>query len=87
MRERRGLSSWAECHAQDRDQGGLDLARALHEITPRQPLLLVTASTIDANVDRLAKGGISEVLRRPLASTDLATALARSLSSSGTLQP
>ena len=59
-------------------QGGLDLARALHEIAPRQPLLLATASTIDGSVDALAEAGISEVLRRPLASTELAAAPARS---------
>ena len=68
-------------------QGGLDLARALHEIAPRRPLLLATASAIDGSVDALAEAGISEVLRRPLASTELAAALARCLRSSGTLRP
>jgi signal transduction histidine kinase len=58
-------------------QSGFDLARALREIAPRQPLLLATASTIDVSVDALAKAGISEVLRRPLSSTELAAALAR----------
>jgi CheY-like chemotaxis protein len=67
-------------------QGGLDLARTLHKIAPRQPLLLATASTIDDNVDALAEAGISEVLRRPLASAELAAALARCLRSSGTLR-
>jgi DNA-binding NtrC family response regulator len=66
---------------------GLDLARSLHELAPRQPLLLATASTIDVSVDALAEAGISDVLRRPLASTELAAALARCLRSSGTLQP
>ena len=36
-------------------QGGLDLARALHEIAPRQPLLLATASAIDVSVIRWRK--------------------------------
>ena len=68
-------------------QGGLDLARAMHEIAPRQPLLLATASAIDGSVDALAEAGISEVLRRPLAATELAAAMARCLRSSGTLRP
>ena len=67
-------------------QGGLDLAHALHEIAPTQPLLLATASTIDVNVDALAEAGVSEVLRRPLSSPELAAALARCLRSSGALQ-
>jgi CheY-like chemotaxis protein len=62
-----------------RSQGKFDLARALHEIAPRQPVLLVTASTIDVSVDALAEAEISEVLRRPLATTELAAVLARCL--------
>jgi signal transduction histidine kinase len=56
---------------------GLDLARTLHRIAPRRPMLLATASTIDVAVDALAEAGISELLRRPLVSTELAAALAR----------
>jgi CheY-like chemotaxis protein len=59
------------------NQSGFDLARALREISPRQPLLLATASTTDVSVDALAKAGIAEVLRRPLSSTELAAALTR----------
>ncbi len=66
--------------------GGLDLAHALHEVVPQTPMLLATASTIDVSVDALAEAGISEVLRRPMASTELAAALARCLRSSGTLR-
>ncbi|MET0631982.1 MAG: two-component system VirA-like sensor kinase [Xanthobacteraceae bacterium] len=66
--------------------GGVDLAHALHEISPRQPLLLATGSTSDVSVDALAEAGISEVLRRPLASTELAAALARCLRPSGALR-
>ena len=58
-----------------------DLARALHEIAPRLPVLLATAPAVDISVDALAKAGISEVLRRPLSSTELAAALARRTSS------
>jgi signal transduction histidine kinase len=67
-------------------QDGLDLARALHEIAPLPPVLLAAASTIDVSVSRLAEAGISEVLPWPLASTELAAALARCLRASGTLQ-
>jgi signal transduction histidine kinase len=66
--------------------GGLDLARALHAIAPRQPLLLATGSTSDVSVDALAEAGISEVLRRPLAGPELAAALARCLHSSAAIQ-
>jgi DNA-binding NtrC family response regulator len=38
---------------------GLDLARSLHELAPRQPMLLATASTIDVSVEALAEAGIS----------------------------
>ncbi len=65
----------------------LDLARSLHEAAPRQPMLLATAATIDVSVDVLAEAGISELLRRPLVSTELAAALARCLRSTGALRP
>ena len=65
---------------------GLDLTRALHEAAPRQPILLATSSTIDVGLDALTDAGISDVLRRPLASTELAAALARCLRSPGALQ-
>jgi signal transduction histidine kinase len=65
---------------------GLDLTRALHKVAPRQPILLATSSTIDLGVEALADAGISDVLRRPLASTELAAALARCLRSAGALQ-
>jgi CheY-like chemotaxis protein len=68
-------------------QGGLDLAHTLHEIAPRQSVLLATASATDVSVDALMEAGISEVLRRPLASTELAAALARCLRPSGALRP
>jgi CheY-like chemotaxis protein len=65
---------------------GLDLTHALHEVAPRQPILLAASSTIDVGVDALAEAGISELLHRPLVSTELAAALARCLRSPGTLQ-
>jgi signal transduction histidine kinase len=68
-------------------RGGLDLAHTLHEVAPQQPMLLAAASTIDVGVDALAEAGISELLHRPLVSTELAAALARCLRSPGTLRP
>ena len=65
---------------------GLDLARALHEVAPLAPLLLAAASTIDVSIGGLAEAGISELLPWPLASTELAAALARCLRKSGSLQ-
>ena len=51
----------------------------VHQVAPRQPILLATSSTIDVGVDALAEAGISELLHRPLVSTELAAALARCL--------
>jgi signal transduction histidine kinase len=67
-------------------QSSLDLARALHEIAPLQPVLLAATSTTDIGVNTLTEAGISEMLRWPLTSTELAAALARCLRRSGTLQ-
>jgi signal transduction histidine kinase len=67
-------------------QASLDLARALHEIAPLRPVLLAAASTIDVSVNALNETGISEVLRWPLTSSELAAALARCLRRSGALQ-
>ena len=61
------------------DAAGLDLAQALHEAAPQAPMLLATASTIDVRLDVLAEAGISELLSRPLVSTELAAALAHCL--------
>ena len=65
----------------------VELARALHEVSPSQPVLLAVASAADVSVDVLADAGISEVLRWPLDNTELAVALARCLRSPATLQP
>ena len=69
------------------NHGGLDLARAFHEIAPKQPVLLAAASSIDVSADALAEAGISEVLHWPLASAELAAALARCLRTPATLRP
>jgi len=67
-------------------QGGLDLARALHEIVPFKPVLLAAASSIGVSVNALAETGISEVVRWPLVSSELAAALERCLHPAATLR-
>jgi signal transduction histidine kinase/CheY-like chemotaxis protein len=67
-------------------QSGIALAQRLHEIAPRLPVLLATASTTDVGVDTLAEAGISEVLRRPLESAELAAAMTRCLRQTRSLQ-
>jgi len=57
----------------------LDLATALRETVPDLPILLATASANEIGADALAAAGISEVVRRPLISAQIASALARSL--------
>jgi DNA-binding NtrC family response regulator len=54
-----------------------ELARTMHAILAKRPILVATTPT--TNVDTLADAGISEVLRRPLVSTEVAVALARCL--------
>ena len=58
-------------------QGSLHLARTLHETTLRTPILVAMPSMVDVDVDALADAGITEILRRPLDSADVAAALAR----------
>ena len=65
------------------DVNSLHVAWVLHGLMPRHPILLASASTIGVSVDELGEAGISEVLPRPLVSTELAAALARSLRSLG----
>jgi len=70
-----------------RPQSGVELARALHQVSPLQPVLLAVASAADVSVDLLTDAGISEVLHWPLDNTELAAALARCLLPSARLQP
>jgi CheY-like chemotaxis protein len=62
-----------------RVEDGVGLARALHEMAPLKPVLLAAASSMNVNVNAMAEAGISEVLRWPFASAELAAALARCL--------
>ena len=63
--------------------GALDLAVALHEIVPKVPIVLATASADESGADALVATGISEVVHRPLISGEIAAALARSLTGPG----
>jgi signal transduction histidine kinase len=66
------------------DVNDLQVAQVLHGLMPRPPILL--ASVKEVSVDELAKAGISEVLRRPLDSSELAAALTRRLRSDSSLE-
>jgi DNA-binding NtrC family response regulator len=57
----------------------LDLAAAVRELAPDLPILLATASVDDFGARALVAAGISEVVRRPLVSTEIAEALTRCL--------
>jgi CheY-like chemotaxis protein len=57
----------------------LDLAVALRAIMPNMPILLATASADESGAEALAAAGISEIVHRPLISAELASALARCL--------
>jgi signal transduction histidine kinase len=70
--------------SQTRD--GLDLVRAVHEIVPFKPVLLAAASSSEVSVNTLAETGISEVVRWPLVSHELAAALERCLRPAATLR-
>jgi CheY-like chemotaxis protein len=61
------------------------LARKLHETVPLLPIILATASAIEVGAETLASAGVTELLRRPLTSAELAAALARVLPSPATL--
>jgi CheY-like chemotaxis protein len=60
-------------------KSALDLATALHEITPDLPILLATASADEINAEALLAAGISGVVYRPLMFAEVAEALARCL--------
>jgi len=63
--------SWAISRLRGRR---FDLAAALHESVPDAPILLATGSADEIDVDALVAAGISEVVHRPLVSSELAWA-------------
>jgi signal transduction histidine kinase/CheY-like chemotaxis protein len=60
-------------------RSALDLAKALRKVAPRLPILLATASADEISAEALLAAGISEVVHRPLISSEIAAALARYL--------
>jgi signal transduction histidine kinase/ActR/RegA family two-component response regulator len=58
---------------------GTQLARALHEIRPELPIILVSGYAGPVRPEQLRAAGIRELLRKPLLSRDLASCLARHL--------
>ncbi|MBV8440072.1 MAG: two-component system VirA-like sensor kinase [Hyphomicrobiales bacterium] len=64
----------------------LDLARALHVLAPRTPILLATRSPVDIGLEALMRAGVADLVRRPLNSTELAIALCHALGPTATLQ-
>jgi nitrogen-specific signal transduction histidine kinase len=62
-------------------KASLDLARALHALAPRKPILLAARSSVDVGPDQLVRAGIADLVRRPIASAELAAALSRCLRS------
>jgi DNA-binding NtrC family response regulator len=94
----RPADALAACHSQpdrfdvilislgSQTQSGLDLVRAVHEVVPLKPVLLAAASSIEVSVNTVAETGISEVIRWPLVSPELATALERCLHPAATLR-
>ena len=63
----------------------LEHAATLQTCSPGLPVILATPSTREWNAPALAEAGIAEIIRQPLSSVELASALARSLN--GVPQP
>jgi signal transduction histidine kinase len=57
----------------------LDLAAALHDISPNLPILLATTPADEICANELITAGISEVVGWPLAAAEIASALSRCL--------
>ena len=62
----------------------LDLAHALHGISPTQPIFLAR-SALDIGADTLVRAGVADLVRRPLVGSELASVLSRCLASTKTL--
>ncbi|HEY0337671.1 MAG TPA: ATP-binding protein [Burkholderiales bacterium] len=61
------------------DLAGTDLAREISRLCPDTPILLMSGYTGKKLADRARAAGVTEVLRKPLVSRDIAEALARVL--------
>jgi signal transduction histidine kinase len=69
------------CH-QPGSTVALDFATAMHDIAARLPIILVTSSASELDAPVLAASGISELVRHPLMSAELAATLSRCLAAS-----
>jgi len=58
---------------------GTELARAMHQLRPDLPIVLMTGYAGPVPIDRIRDSGIREVLRKPLLSATIAQCLARHL--------
>jgi signal transduction histidine kinase len=64
-------------------KAAIELATVLHEVAPKLPILLATASAHEIGADALLAAGVSGVVHRPLLSAEIAEALARCLPPAG----
>jgi DNA-binding NtrC family response regulator len=64
------------CHRRSASEA-LESAAALHRTAPDVPIILATASAGELGAHALAAAGVSEIVRQPLASSELADVLAR----------
>jgi signal transduction histidine kinase len=55
----------------------LELATALHATLPRVPIVLASKAAIEIGADTLVNAGIADVVRWPMVTEEIATALAR----------
>ena len=60
----------------------LDFATTLHGVAAKMPIILVTPAASELDAPLLAASGISELVRHPLMSAELAATLSRSLAAS-----
>ncbi len=74
--ERARFDAALVCH-QPGTTSDLDFASALHDVAPTLPIILATPSTRSLGSQLLAGSGISELVRHPLTSAELAAALSR----------
>ena len=58
---------------------GTELARAMHQLRPDLPIVLMTGYAGPVPIDRIHDSGIREVVRKPLLSATIAHCLARHL--------
>lgn len=78
--ERTRFDAALVCH-QPGAESDLDFTSALHRVAPSMPIILSAPSARTLGSQLLARSGVSELVRHPLNSVDLAQALSRCLAS------